>query len=79
MKSIFKLIGLSKPNSFTCEPLNNNNIFWCKSGLPKETFNNLFKYADGSWKDKKIVEIEHDGLYEDGTPINPTVVAINEV
>ena len=78
MKSDFKLTGLSKPQSFTCEPLHNENIFWAKNGMSKEVFDGLWNYCDGNWKDKKIAEIEHDGIIEDGTPINPIVVGIRE-
>ena len=79
MKSDFKLIGLSKPQSFTCEPLDSDTIFWAENGLGKEKFNELWKYCDGNWQDKKIAEIEHEGLNEDGTPINPVVVAMREL
>lgn len=79
MKSDFKLTGLSKPQSFTCEPLNGDTIFWAKNGLGKEKFNELWNYCDGNWQDNKIAEIEHEGLNEDGTPINPVVVGIREV
>lgn len=76
--SDFKLTGLSKPQSFTCEPLNNENIFWAKNGLGEEKFNELWNYCKGNWTDKKIAEIEHEGLNNDGTPINPIVVGIIE-
>lgn len=79
MKSDFKLTGLSKPQSFTCEPLNGDTFFWAKNGLGKEKFNELWNYCDGNWQDNKIAEIEHEGLNEDGTPINPVVVGIREV
>lgn len=79
MKSDFKLTGLSKPQSFTCEPLDNENIFWAKNGLGEGRFNALFNYCNGDWPTKRIAEIEHDGFYEDGTPKNPVVVGIREV
>lgn len=79
MKSDFKLTGLSRPQSFTCEPLHNENIFWAKNGLGLEKFNELWNYCRGHWSDRKIAEIEHDGYYEDGTPVNPVVVGIREV
>lgn len=78
MKTDFKLTGLSKPQSFTCEPLNSDTIFWAKNGLGKEKFNELWNYCDGNWSDKKIAEIEHDGLNNEGIPINPVVVGIRE-
>lgn len=79
MKSDFKLTGLSLPHSFTCEPLNNDNIFWAKNGMSQEKFNELWKYCKSHWSDEKIAEIEHDGFKEDGTPINPIVVGIRDV
>lgn len=79
MKSDFKLTGLSRPQSFTCEPLKNENIFWAKNGLGLEKFNELWNYCKGNWTDRKIAEIEHDGYFEDGTPKNPVVVGIREV
>ena len=39
MKTDFKLTGLSKSQSFTCEPLNNENIFLAKNGLGEQKFN----------------------------------------
>lgn len=76
MISLFKLTGLSKPESFTCEPLGNENIFWAKNGLGKERFDALWNYVSGDWKEKKFCKIQHDGIYEDGTPINPVVIGI---
>lgn len=81
MKSDFKLKGLSKEKSMTCEPLKNENIFWPKVEMPKDRFNALFDWAsheNGFWKTSWIAEIEHDGLYDDQTPINPIVVAVRQ-
>ena len=74
MKSDFKLTGLSKPLSMTCEPLDNENIFWPKVGLSQDRFNALFKYRNNVM----IAEIEHEGIYKDGTPINGVVVGVRE-
>lgn len=62
----------------TCQPLQNENIFWPKVGIDRDRFEALWNYCKGNWKDKKIAEIEHDGFYEDGTPINPVVVGVRE-
>lgn len=78
MKSYFKLVGLSRPFSMTCEPLDNENIFWPKIGT-RERFDALWNYCKYHWYDKKFVEIEHEGFYDDGTPINPIVVGISEI
>ena len=78
MKSIFKLIGLSRPKSFTCETLDSENIFHASSdNMSQETFGGLFNYCKGHWNTKKRVEIEHDGL-KDGIPINPNILSITE-
>ena len=47
--------------------------------LGLEKFNELWNYCEGNWIDRKIAEIEHDGYFEDGLPINPIVVGIREV
>lgn len=72
----FKLKGLSREKSMTCEPLHNENIFWPNVGLSQEKFDELWNYVDSDWDDRKIAIIEHEGLYEDGTPINGTVIGI---
>ena len=79
MKTDFKLTGLSKPNRMTCEPLHNEEIFWVETDMPKDRFDALFKYSKGHWQDKKIVEIEHEGIRADGTPINPMVINVREL
>lgn len=81
MKSDFRLIGLSKSKSFTCSNLYKEDIFWPVVDMGHDRFDALFKLAsesEGFWKDKWIAEIVHDGLYEDGTPINPVAVAVRE-
>jgi hypothetical protein len=79
-KSDFRLIGLSKSKSFTCSNLYKEDIFWPEVKMAQDRFDALFKWASsvGFWKDKWIAEVEHDGLYEDGTPINPVCVAVRE-
>ena len=79
MKSYFKLTGLSKPQSFTCEPLDNENTFFAKNGLGEEKFNELWNYCKGNWSYKKVCEISHEGLNNYGIPINPVVISIVEV
>ena len=57
------------------------NIFWAKTNMADERYKALFNWAkskDDFWKGKWIAEIEHDGLYEDGTPKNPVVLAVRE-
>lgn len=75
MKTDFKLTGLSKPMSMTCEPLDNENIFWPAISMSKDRFDALFDYRES----KMIAEIEHEGLRVDGTPINPIVTSVREL
>jgi hypothetical protein len=74
MVTDFKLTGLSKPFSMTCEPLDNENIFWPKVGMLKARFDALFEYRERAM----IAEIEHDGLFANGIPKNPVVVGVRE-
>ena len=79
MKTDFKLTGLSRAKSMTCEPFNNENIFWPKVGLSQERFDALWDYFKGAKPMQMIAEIEHDGLYEDGTPINGVVLNVRDL
>ena len=79
MNTEFKLIGLSKPQSFTLELAHNQEIFWAKNGMGLKKFNELWNYCSGHWEDKKLAQVQHDGFSLDGTPINPVVVGISEV
>jgi hypothetical protein len=75
-KTDFKLVGLGRKKSMTCEPLDKEDCFWPKVGITQDRFDALWKYQEGNWADKLIAEIEHDGLDEDGIPKNGTVVAV---
>lgn len=79
VKSDFKLTGLSRKKSMTCEPLNNQNIFWPKVELTQDRFDALWNYFKGNKPMKMIAEIEYEGLYNDGTPINGTVVVVRDL
>ena len=77
--SDFRLVGLSKPKSFTLELLyTDKETFWATSEMAQDRFDALFIYCKNNWKDKKIAEVKHNGLNEDGLPINPVVVNIRE-
>jgi hypothetical protein len=82
MKSDFLLKGLSAPKSFTCRTMDGKEtIFWATTTMSDERYKALFKWAKGTddfWKSKWIAEVEHDGLFEDGTPRNPVVIAVRE-
>lgn len=80
----FKLQGLTLPGSFTCKPLYKEDHFWAKSNMTLERFQAFFDYfgeackkLDGSGQNFTVI-IEHDGLTEDGTPINPIVIEIKD-
>ena len=79
MKTDFKLVGLGRKKSMTCEPLNNEEIFFPKVGLTQDRFDALWNYKENNWGGEMIAEIEHEGLYPDGTPKNGIVVAVREV
>lgn len=75
----FKLVGLSKTKSMTCEPLDKEDPFWPKCGLTQDRFDALWNYRNGNWKDgTMIAEIEYDSLTSDGIPINGIVIAVRE-
>lgn len=78
MTSTFKLVGLSRPFSMTCEPLNKEDCFWPKVGISQERFNALWDYKKGNWEDKMTCTIEHDGLDNEGFPLNGTVIEVSE-
>lgn len=79
MKSDFKLVGISKVKSMTCEPLDKEDCFWPKCGLTQERFDALWNYKENHWKDgTMIAEIEYDSLTSDGIPINGIVVSVRE-
>jgi len=78
--SEFKLTGLGRSGSFTCEPLTNENIFWPKSGLSKDRFGALWNYVKGgSWTGKEIAVIQHDGVNQEGIPINGVVIEVKGI
>lgn len=78
MKQIsdFKLVGLSKPCSMTCEPLDNEEIFWVKPNMSKENFHALWDYMKNHWDEPVFVELEHEGIKIDGIPHNPTFIKL---
>lgn len=72
METLFKLVQVSKPKNVKLEPLNNDSFsFEAKVEMEQDRFDALFDYCKHNWDEIKIAEIEHDGLNEDGEPINP--------
>lgn len=79
-RSEFKLVGLSSGMRYTCSNIGEEDIFWSSGIIFEEKYKELFKWAksqDDFWKQNWTVTIEYDYLYEDKTPRNPMVVAIN--
>lgn len=82
MRTDFKLVGLSAPQSFTCMTDKTDERFWAKNGLLHGKYQELCKWVrtnDYFWEDKWVAEIEHDGFYNDGTPKNPICVGIRQI
>jgi len=75
MKGKFKLVGLSKSKSVTCET-DKEDIFWPKVEMSQDRFNALWDYCKGNWDEPKFAEIEYDRLDETGEPINPVLLNI---
>lgn len=79
MRGDFKLTGLSREKSMTCEPLHNQETFWPKVGLSQDRFDALWNYKKDNWGDKMIAEIEYSELNDQGIPIDGIVVGVKEV
>lgn len=80
MISYFKLVGLSKPRSFTLETSKGItfNAPALESSFAYQQFDELFKYCEGNWADNKVARVAHGWFADDGTPIQPKVLEINE-
>ena len=80
MKTDFRLVGLSRKKSMTCELMNTDkDCFWPKVGLTQDRFDALWEYFSKNKPMQMIAEIEHEGLYEDGTPKNGVVVGVRDL
>lgn len=82
MQSDFRLKGLSAPKSATLNLIDTDReIFWAPFIMPDDRYLALFKWAksdDEFWKTAWIATVEHDGLYDDKTPIDPKVIDVRE-
>jgi len=79
IKTEYRLVGLSKPRSFTLNFLDTDrDTFWAKSDMSYERFNALWNYCKDNWDVAKIAIVECDGFYEDKTPKNPMVIEVKE-
>jgi len=79
MRNEFKIIGMSAPQSFTCQSSKNEDIFWAKDGLSEGAYKKLFAWAksdDGFWKQNIVglIEYEDDGV--NGSAINGKVISV---
>jgi hypothetical protein len=74
---LYKVVGLSAPASFTL--FHENDHCWAKSGLPKDRYNELFKWAktdDDFWKQDITAVVECEGFGVHGSPINGVVIEV---
>lgn len=79
MTSKFRLIGLSRPKSATLNFIDSDRTtFWAKVAMSDERFNALWAYCKDNWGHPKIAIVEHDGVFNDGTPIAPVMVNVEE-
>lgn len=78
MTSKFKLTGLSKKKSITCEGVH-GDIFWPKVALTQDRFDALWDYFTGLEVKQMIAEVEHYGFFMDGTPRDATVVNVENI
>ena len=82
MIKTFKVVGLTRPASFTL--YEQNDHCWAKSGLDGKEFDELFRKADNTddfWKQDVTATVECDGVCLHGAPINGVVtqVSVNSV
>jgi len=75
--SRFKLVGLSRQKSMTCEPLKDEgNYFWPTVRIDQKEFDKLWDEID--WSKNNEVDVSHNGLSEDGCPFNAEVIAVHK-
>lgn len=79
MKTEFRIVGLSRMKSITCETSKQDTFHPNLDNLPQDRFNALWDLLDGSWKDKPMCIIEHDGIRYDGTPKNPRFIEVSRI
>ena len=78
MTSKFNLNGLSKKKSVTCSVIGGSQeLFWPKVEMAQDRFDAFWNYYDT--KNEYLAEIEHEGLRDDGTPVNPVLINIEEL
>ncbi len=77
----FKLIGLSTDNRCTISVDGTyENWFHAKTNLAEDRFKALFEYFKNGpecvWKSRNVAVVQHNGLSESGTLINPLVIEV---
>lgn len=80
MISNYRLVGLSAPKSATLHFLDTDKTtFWAPVDMTDDRYKALFAYIKNDWKKtKRVAVVEHDGVYEDGTPKNPVMIEMFE-
>lgn len=77
METLFKLVQVSRPKSVKISPINNDDVaFEAKVEMEQNRFDALFEYCKNNWDETKIAEIKHDGINDEGEPVNPIFTGI---
>ena len=80
MKTEYKIVGLERLHnpddiSATLEYFEKEETFKAFVAGTKEQKEAMWNYCKGDWGDKKIAEVEHEGMMN-GYPMNPRVISI---
>lgn len=79
MKGLFRLVGMSRPKSMTCEPIAKEETFHPNlDDLPQDRFDALWNLMEGNWGNGAVVVLEHDGLNNE-IPINPKFIELYKI
>lgn len=79
MKNIYRIVGVSRKKSITCETSKQDTFHPNLDNLPLDRFNALWDLLEGNWGDKPMCMIEHDGLSNDGMPKNPKFIEVSRI
>ena len=76
MIETYKMTGLSKAKSVTCETLN-GDIFWATWAGKQDRFDALFNYfkQGGDWTGEERAVLEFDSI-QDGEPIDAKCIEV---
>ena len=77
-RHVFKISGLSKEKSFTCET-KDEVTFWPGNNLIQSEFDSLWEFFQTHDIKGTLVTITCEGLREDGTPINGVIESTQDI